>query len=86
MPKTVIVRAPIESGVKEEAEGILAECGLSPSEAIELFYRQIILCRGLPFPTLSYNEETRATMRQSEQGRDVRRFESADALFDELGL
>jgi hypothetical protein len=34
----------------------------------------------------SLNEETRAALRQSEQGREVLRFESADSIFEDLGL
>lgn len=83
MAKTAIVRARIEPEIKEDAERILEECGLSPSEAVELFYLQVILPRGLP---LNYNEETRAALMQSEQGRGVLRFESAGAIFEDLGL
>ena len=39
----------IESDVKEQAEGILAALGIPASNAINMFYKQIILQRGLPF-------------------------------------
>jgi addiction module RelB/DinJ family antitoxin len=47
--KTATVRARIEPGVKEEAERILEELGLSPTQALVAFYRAIIRQRGLPF-------------------------------------
>ena len=39
----------IEPDVKEQAEGILAALGIPASNAINMFYKQIILQGGLPF-------------------------------------
>ena len=39
----------IEPDVKEQAENILATLGIPASNAIKMFYKQIILNRGLPF-------------------------------------
>jgi len=86
MSRTATARARMEPEVKDEAEKILDECGLTPSDAIGMFYRQVILHRGLPFPVQSFNEETRSVLRKSEQGLEVTRFESAEAFFEDLGI
>jgi DNA-damage-inducible protein J len=86
MSKTTTARARIEPEVKEEAEKILGDCGLRPSQAISMFYRQVILERGLPFPIKSFNEETRRVLRASERGVEVEQFDSAEALFEDLGI
>ena len=86
MGKTATARARIEPEIKDEAERILDECGLSASEAIGMFYRQIILRHGLPFPVQNFNEETRTVLRKSEEGVEVARFDSAEALFKDLGI
>ena len=39
----------IEPEVKEKAESILSTLGIPASSAINMFYKQIILQRGLPF-------------------------------------
>lgn len=39
----------IEPEVKEQAESILSALGIPASNAINMFYKQIILNRGLPF-------------------------------------
>ena len=39
----------IEPEVKEKAESILSALGIPASSAINMFYKQIILQRGLPF-------------------------------------
>lgn len=49
MAKTANLYARIEPELKEEAESILAELGIPASNAITMFYRQIILQQGLPF-------------------------------------
>ena len=35
--------------VQENAEDILAQLGISPSSAIQMFYSKIVLTRGMPF-------------------------------------
>lgn len=47
--KSANLYARIEPEVKEEAEGILSALGIPASNAINMFYKQIILQRGLPF-------------------------------------
>lgn len=49
MAKTANLYARIEPDVKEQAEGILSALGIPASNAINMFYKQIILHRGLPF-------------------------------------
>jgi DNA-damage-inducible protein J len=76
----------MEPEVKEEAERILEECGLSASEAIGMFYRQVILHHGLPFPVQNFNEQTRTVLKKSDRGVEVTRFDSAEAMFEDLGI
>ncbi len=47
--KTANVYARLEPEVKQQAESILATLGIPVSNAITMFYKQIILNRGLPF-------------------------------------
>ena len=47
--KSANVVARVEPEVKEKAEEIFAEIGISASTGINMFYRQVILWRGLPF-------------------------------------
>lgn len=49
MAKTANLYARIEPEVKEEAEMILEALGIPVSNAINMFYKQIILQRGIPF-------------------------------------
>jgi addiction module antitoxin, relB/dinJ family len=47
--KSANLYARIEPNVKEEAENILSTLGIPASSAINMFYKQIILHKGLPF-------------------------------------
>ena len=47
--KSANVYARIEPDVKEQAESILSALGIPASNAINMFYKQIILNKGLPF-------------------------------------
>ena len=49
MAKTANLYARIEPELKEQAESILAALGIPASNAITMFYKQIILQRGIPF-------------------------------------
>ena len=50
MTKTANLYARIEPELKSEAESILGGLGVPVSNAINMFYRQIVIHRGLPFP------------------------------------
>ena len=49
MANTSAVYARIDTGLKDSAESILAQLGISPSSAIQMLYSQIVLQNGIPF-------------------------------------
>ena len=49
MANTSAVYARIDTGLKENAEGILSKLGITPSSAIQMLYSQIVLRNGMPF-------------------------------------
>jgi len=49
MANTTAAYSRIDSNLKNEAEAILDQLGISPSSALSMFYRQVILHNGLPF-------------------------------------
>ncbi len=58
MAKTATVRARIEPSIKKKAEAVLRKIGLTPSEAINVFYHRIIADKALPFFMHSPNTHT----------------------------
>ena len=49
MANTSAVYARIDNNLKENAENILSQLGISPSSAIQMLYSQIVLKKGMPF-------------------------------------
>ena len=83
--KTSTARALLDPEVKKQAESILKELGLSVSKSFELFYRQVIAHRGLPFELHVPNEKTIKAIEESRQGKG-KTFSTAQELFDDLGI
>ncbi len=84
MAKTETVRARIEPGLKRDAAAVLAELGLSTSEAITLFLRQVTLRRGLPFPVRIPNRETRKAIAEMRDRTDLETYDTAEEWADDM--
>ncbi|MFQ5954447.1 MAG: type II toxin-antitoxin system RelB/DinJ family antitoxin [Kiloniellales bacterium] len=80
MAKTETIRARVEPRLKHEAETVFDALGLTPTEAITLFYKQVTLVRGLPFAVRLPNQATRKAMREALEGRDLTEWPDVDAL------
>ncbi|HNR93070.1 MAG TPA: type II toxin-antitoxin system RelB/DinJ family antitoxin [Kiritimatiellia bacterium] len=79
--KTALIHARIEPETKKRAEIVLDRLGMTPTEAIRLFYHQISLRKGLPFSVEIPNELTAHTLHNSSKGKDIQNFENLDDLF-----
>ncbi len=93
MPKT---QATIDMSLKIAAEKVFESLGLTPSEAIRLFYKQVELHQGLPFevkiperamvpaspqPPAAYPFEETAEV---EDADDLKSYGDIDQLLDNL--
>jgi len=54
---SAIAKSRIDPELKRQAAAALEEIGLKPRAALELFYRQIIKRRAIPFPLQADNPE-----------------------------
>ena len=86
MAKREVARARIDAELKHNVEALLGKLGLSVSEAIRIYFRMIELNGGLPFEIKIPNEETATVFRDTDQGKDLKRFDDAKELFEDLGL
>lgn len=75
------IQARISPDLKEAAELIFNQIGISSGEAIRMFYAQVKLHGGLPFDVRVPNAATLEAMEELETGGG-QRFDSAQALFD----
>ena len=84
MTKTATVHSRINQNIKIRAEKILMVLGIKHSEAINLFYRQIILQNGIPFKLDVPNKTTVKAIREIETGKKLKRFDTIDQLISDL--
>ena len=95
MAKSANLYARIEPDLKEQAESILAALGIPASNAITMFYKQIILQKGLPFDvklpsakpldiTTLDEEELNAELEKGFADIEAGRTKEAKSVFDDL--
>ncbi|MDD9989064.1 MAG: type II toxin-antitoxin system RelB/DinJ family antitoxin [Spirochaetaceae bacterium] len=84
MAKTAMIRARVEPELKQEAEKVFTTLGLSPTDAITLFYKQTALHNGLPFELRIPNEETLAAVRQARSGEGLSAYSSVEQMRADL--
>lgn len=83
MASDTVVRARIDGQVKEKAAKVLADMGLSVSDAIRLLLVRVAAEKALPFEIKVPNAETRAAMAELERGAG-RSFDSVADLMADL--
>jgi DNA-damage-inducible protein J len=86
MGKTSTIRARIEPDLKNKAEHIFRQLGLTTTQAITLFYKQVELRKGLPFDVAISNEITRQTLDDTDAGRNLIVCDDIDDMFNKLGI
>lgn len=84
MSKTEVVRARIKPNLKKEVEKIFDTLGINSSQAINMFYNQVLIKRGLPFDISIPNDETKKVMEDTDKGLNLVHCSSVDDMFDKL--
>jgi len=62
--KTEKINARIEPDLKLEVEAILKKLGISTTEAVTMFFRQIVMNKGIPFDVRIPNRKTRKVLKE----------------------
>lgn len=85
MTKTATIRARIEPDLKNDVEKLFKTLGLSTTEAINLFYRQVKLRQGLPFSIAIPNKTTEQVFKDTDNKLNLISCNDAEDMFDKLG-
>ena len=83
MASDAIVRARIDGRVKDEAAHVLAEMGLTVSDAIRLMLMRVAAEKALPFAVKVPNAATAAAMEEARRG-NLPSFDNVDDLMASL--
>lgn len=78
----------IDENLSKEATVILAEMGLTPSDAISAVMRSVVHDRTFPLDLFEPNEETKKAMRESLDAKpgDLPSFSTVEELMRDLNL
>lgn len=82
--KTLMIHARVEPKLKRSAERIFSAIGMTTTEAIRLFLKQVELHEGLPFPVSVPNAETVAAMKEANRPSALKRYRSFRELRERL--
>lgn len=80
MANTTAVYARIDTSLKETAEGILAQLGITPSSAIQMLYSQIVLKQGIPFDLKLSTARPTAIGAMTQEKLDIELMKGVDSL------
>ncbi len=86
MATDTTVRARIDERIKNEAAHVLADMGLSVSDAIRMMLIRVAAEKALPFDVKVPNAVTARTLRKANRGEDLTRSKNAADLFGKLGI
>ncbi len=84
MSKDVTIRARTNTRLKSKVDKIFEKLGLTPSQAVNLFYSQVLLQNGLPFEVKIPNKATLKAMKEANN-KIGKSFSKVDDLFKDLG-
>jgi len=86
MNKAAVISARIDPALKHSAEQIFKELGLTTTQAITIFYKQVELQRGLPFSVKIPNETTRQALEDARTRQNLESFNTIDDLLKDLEI
>jgi len=86
MIKTSAVTVRLDPKLKSDAQAVFDELGITTTQAISLFLKQVSLRKGLPFPVEIPNAQTLQAMDDAVNHRDLHTFDNIDDALESLGL
>ncbi len=86
MSMTDRITTRIDPALKKKAIKIFDSLGLSEAEAIRLFYAQVSLHQGIPFPLKVPNATTQAAFAETDNLEKLPSHKSFRHLRDKMGL
>ncbi len=81
MSQSAVVHARIDQATKTATEKVLDSLGMTPTEAIRLFYRQIAIRKSFPLELHVPNTLTATVLEKSDKNQEIETFETAADLY-----
>jgi len=84
MARNATIQARVNDETKSEAKKVLDKLNISMSEAISMYFQQIVFHKGIPFELKIPNELTAKTLEKADRGEELHEVSSVKELFQEL--
>ncbi len=81
MSQSAVVHARIDQATKTATEKVLDTLGMTPTEAIRLFYRQIAMRKSFPLELHVPNKLTASVLAKSDKNQDIEIFDTGTDLY-----
>jgi DNA-damage-inducible protein J len=85
MAASAVVTATIDSALERDASEVLADLGLTTSDVLRMTLEKVAHDKALPAAIRRPNATTVAAIEEADRGEGTR-YESVDAMFEELGI
>jgi len=79
-----MINVKIDDNTKRRAQKILHSLGLNMSQAISIYFKQIVNTRSIPFEIKLPNKTTRQTLKKTDEGKDLHHASNVEELSKEL--
>ncbi len=84
--KNDFIRARVEHDLKVHVHAIFYEMGVTPTQAVTMFYKYVERQHKLPFDVKVPNKETAKAIKEARAGKDVVVCKDAEDMFKKLGI
>lgn len=86
MSMTDRINTRIDPALKKKATRVFETLGVSEAEAIRMFYAQVALNKGIPFPVQIPNAQTKAAFAEAENPQELDSYASFEDLKKDAGV
>ena len=87
MAKTAYINVRVEKKLKTDAEKVLRDVGVGPSDVVTMLYKQLVLHQGIPFEVRIPNKESRkalAEARNPAKRAKLKRYKTTEEMFADI--
>ena len=84
MAKDATISSRIDKQLKQQGDEIFASLGIKPSQALTMFYTQVVAYKGIPFPLKVPNAELIQSFGDAENTENLVRYPDAKTAINDM--
>ncbi|MCF8998126.1 type II toxin-antitoxin system RelB/DinJ family antitoxin [Acinetobacter nectaris] len=84
MRKTEVYQVRLDSQEKKQAFAVFKHLGITPAQAVRLFFKQVVLTKSIPFSIENQNINMEQLLKLKKTKASTQNDDNHDDFFDEL--